>query len=62
VIVVVDTGKTFRHTGESSSLKISHAGQFYERDLGPESATKAQAAKSFDPGPGWIKVPDRDSE
>ncbi|MFP4896920.1 DUF2950 domain-containing protein [Paraburkholderia sp. EG304] len=44
------------------TFMVSHAGQVYERDLGPESAAKAQATKSFDPGPGWSKVPDRDSE
>jgi hypothetical protein len=44
------------------SFMVSHAGQVYERDLGPESAAKAEAIKSFDPGPGWSKVPDRDSQ
>ncbi|WP_310631387.1 DUF2950 domain-containing protein [Paraburkholderia sp.] len=43
------------------TFMVSHSGQVYERDLGPESATKARAMKSFDPGPGWSKVPDRDS-
>jgi hypothetical protein len=44
------------------SFMVSHAGQVYERDLGPESAAKAEATKSFDPGPGWSKVSDRDSQ
>jgi hypothetical protein len=44
------------------TFMVSHSGQVYERDLGPESTAKAQATKSFDPGPGWSKVPDRDSE
>jgi hypothetical protein len=44
------------------SFMVSHAGQVYERDLGPESAAKAEATKSFDPGPGWNKVPDADSQ
>ena len=44
------------------TFMVSHSGQVYERDLGPESAAKAQATKWFDPGPGWSKVPDRDSE
>ncbi len=44
------------------SFMVSHAGQVYERDLGPESAAKAEATKSFDPGPGWSKVPARDSQ
>jgi hypothetical protein len=44
------------------TFMVSHAGQVYERDLGPDSAAKAEATKSFDPGPGWSKVPDRDSQ
>jgi hypothetical protein len=38
------------------SFMVSHVGQVYERDLGPDGATKAAAMKSFDPGPGWEKV------
>ncbi|EUC19135.1 DUF2950 domain-containing protein [Paraburkholderia hospita] len=38
------------------SFMVSHAGQVYERDLGPDSAAKAKAISSFDPGPGWAKV------
>jgi hypothetical protein len=38
------------------SFIVSHAGQVYERDLGPDSAAKANAMTSFDPGPGWAKV------
>lgn len=34
---------------------VSHDGQVYERDLGPDSAAKAAAITSFDPGPGWSK-------
>jgi hypothetical protein len=44
------------------TFMVSHSGQVYERDLGPQSAEKAEATKRFDPGPGWNKVPDRDSE
>jgi len=44
------------------TFMVSHAGQVYQRDLGPESAAKAQATKSFDPGPGWSKVPDADAQ
>jgi hypothetical protein len=44
------------------SFMVSHAGQVYQRDLGPESATKAEATKSFDPGAGWSKVPEADSQ
>lgn len=38
------------------SFMVSHAGQVYERDLGPDSASKAKDMTSFDPGPGWQKV------
>lgn len=38
------------------SFMVSHDGQVYERDLGPDSAGKAAATKTFDPGPGWSKV------
>ena len=38
------------------SFMVSHDGQVYERDLGPDGAKKAAAMKSFDPGPGWTKV------
>jgi hypothetical protein len=38
------------------SFMVSHEGQVYESDLGPDSAAKAAAIKSFDPGPGWTKV------
>lgn len=38
------------------SFMVSHAGQVYENDLGADSAAKAKAMPSFDPGPGWTKV------
>jgi hypothetical protein len=38
------------------SFTVSHDGQVYERDLGRDSAKKAEAMTSFDPGPGWDKV------
>ncbi|CAG4894885.1 DUF2950 domain-containing protein [Paraburkholderia saeva] len=37
------------------SFMVSHAGQVYSNDLGPDGAKKAAAMKSFDPGPGWVK-------
>jgi hypothetical protein len=49
----------YRDTGIKSFM-VSHAGQVYERDLGPQGAAKAEVTKSFDPGPGWTKAPDRD--
>jgi len=44
------------------SFMVSHAGAVYERDLGPESAARAEATTSFDPGPGWSKVSEADRE
>ncbi|KDR38073.1 DUF2950 domain-containing protein [Caballeronia glathei] len=44
------------------SFMVSHAGHVYERDLGPQSAAKAEATKSFDPGPGWSKVKGEDND
>jgi hypothetical protein len=38
------------------TFMVSHDGQVYERDLGPDSAKKVQALTKFDPGPGWEKV------
>jgi hypothetical protein len=38
------------------SFMVSHVGQVYERDLGPDGAAKATAMHSFDPGAGWAKV------
>ncbi|MEM5439535.1 DUF2950 domain-containing protein [Paraburkholderia diazotrophica] len=38
------------------SFMVSHAGEVYESDLGPDGASKAKAMPSFDPGPGWTKV------
>jgi hypothetical protein len=38
------------------SFMISHDGQVYERDLGPDGAAKAADMHSFDPGPGWAKA------
>jgi hypothetical protein len=35
---------------------VNHEGQVYERDLGPDSAKKAAALSTYDPGPGWQKV------
>ena len=45
----------YHDTGVMSFI-VNHQGQVYERDLGPDSAAKAAAMKSFDPGPGWTKV------
>jgi hypothetical protein len=45
----------YRETGVKSFM-ISHDGQLYESDLGPDSEAKGTAMKSFDPGPDWMKV------
>ncbi|ARP94194.1 hypothetical protein CAL15_07245 [Bordetella genomosp. 13] len=42
------------------TFMVSHAGQVYERDLGPQSADRAQKMGSFDPGPEWSRVADDD--
>ncbi len=38
------------------TFMVSHAGEVFERDLGSDTAKKAAATTSFDPGPGWTKV------
>jgi hypothetical protein len=35
---------------------VSHAGQVFQRNLGPETARLAAGIASFDPGPGWQPV------
>ena len=45
----------YRDSGVKSFM-ISHDGELYESDLGPDSEAKAIAMKSFDPGPDWMKV------
>ncbi|NLP60502.1 DUF2950 domain-containing protein [Paraburkholderia sacchari] len=44
------------------TFMVSHDGQVYERDLGPDSAAKAEAMTSFDPGPGWAKEQDTQAD
>jgi hypothetical protein len=38
------------------TFMVSHDGQVYERDLGPDTSKKVQKMTKFDPGPGWDKV------
>ncbi|HUL65176.1 MAG TPA: DUF2950 domain-containing protein [Burkholderiaceae bacterium] len=45
----------YQETGIKSFM-VSHDAQVYEQDLGPDTAAKAAATKSFDPGPGWTKT------
>jgi hypothetical protein len=35
---------------------VSHHGNIYQRDLGPDSASVAEAIPMFDPGPEWTEV------
>ena len=38
------------------SFMVSHAGIVFEQDLGPDSASIAEAMQAYDPGPSWIPV------
>ncbi len=38
------------------SFMISHEGQVFEKDLGPESEKLALAMKRFDPDDSWKEV------
>ncbi len=40
------------------SFMISHDGEVFEKDLGPQSEKLAAAMKSFDPDSSWKEVPD----
>ncbi|MEI6162381.1 MAG: DUF2950 domain-containing protein [Roseococcus sp.] len=40
------------------SFLVSHQGQVYQANLGPQTAQIARAITRFDPGPGWVIVPD----
>ncbi|MBM7060318.1 DUF2950 domain-containing protein [Pseudomonas sp. UL073] len=44
------------------SFMISHDGEVFQKDLGPNSSKLAAAIKSFDPDSSWEEVPDDDSE
>jgi hypothetical protein len=39
------------------SFMISHEGQVFEKDLGPEGEKRAKAMKRFDPDDSWKEVP-----
>ncbi len=45
----------YGETGIKSFI-INHEGQVYERDLGKDTSSRAEAIQSFDPVPGWSKV------
>ena len=38
------------------TFMVSHDGVVYQKDLGPDTATAANAIMAYDPGPGWKKV------
>jgi hypothetical protein len=38
------------------SFMVSHAGEVFQANLGPETARRAAAITRFDPGPGWSVV------
>lgn len=40
------------------SFMISHDGQVFEKDLGPDGGKQAQAMTRFDPDSSWQEVPD----
>lgn len=40
------------------SFIVSHRGEVFERDLGPDTARIARAIAAFDPGEGWTRVPE----
>ena len=35
---------------------VNQDGVVYQRDLGPDTATRARALRTFDPGPGWERA------
>ncbi|PWK39623.1 DUF2950 domain-containing protein [Pseudomonas sp. OV226] len=42
------------------SFMISHDGQVFEKDMGPDSEQLAKAMKNFDPDASWEEVPDNE--
>lgn len=40
------------------SFMISHDGVVWQRDLGPQTARIARGITAFDPGEGWVALPD----
>ncbi len=45
----------YRNSGVMTFI-VNHAGTVFQKDLGPNTATVAEAMTSFDPGPTWKKV------
>jgi hypothetical protein len=44
------------------TFALSHSGVVYQRDLGEATADEVLKITTFDPGDGWMKVPDKDLE
>lgn len=40
------------------TFMVSHNGDVWESDLGPDTERVARSIVAFDPGPGWSRVPD----
>jgi hypothetical protein len=38
------------------TFMVDHDGRLFERDLGPDTASRVEAIRRFDPGPGWRPV------
>ena len=45
----------YRNSGVMTFI-VSHSGQVFQKDLGPDTANIAQRMTSFDPDPSWKKV------
>ncbi len=39
-----------------ATFMVDHDGRLFERNLGPDTAARADAIRRFDPGPGWQPV------
>jgi hypothetical protein len=48
--------------GESGIMTfiVNHSGVLYQRDLGAKTEDEVEKVTSFDPVPGWVRVPDKD--
>jgi Protein of unknown function (DUF2950) len=45
----------YRNSGVMTFI-VNHAGQVYQKDLGPDTANITEKMVSFDPDPSWKKV------
>jgi len=51
---------TYDNSGVMTFL-VNQDGVVYQKDLGPETAKRAQAIESYDPDDSWTRVPGKDS-